>query len=212
MKSLLKKISFAAIACVMVAQAQAQDATQVKVEIKGLKLDQQQTPQVQAANIVDKRWRPKNWIEIETVFDIKLARDAGGRAGSLPAMEVKFFVGLNAKNAEGKNIVLTGSLNYKDIPADNSGVALAFIAPSTLKRVLQKDNGGKNDVVAHGVDVLVGGQRVAAQSSTGTPWWEDPATKGPSDKFVFESGAVLPKNKTPFAPFWGDYDLPVAVD
>jgi hypothetical protein len=88
---------------------------------------------------------------------------------------------------------------------------LAFVSPSTLKRILQKDNGGKGDVVAHGVEVLVGGKRVASGSSTGSPWWFDANTQALSDKFAFEDGAVLPKSKTPFAPFWGDYDLPVSA-
>ncbi len=190
----------------------AQDATQVKVDVKGVKLEQQQTPQIQATNIVDKRWRPKNWLEIEVAFDIKLARDVGGRKGSLDAMQVKYFVGLNAKDDTGKNIVLTGTMNYKDVPADTTSFGLAFVSPSTLKRVLLKDNGGKSDVQAYGVEVLVGGQRVAFGSSPGSsPWWFDPSTQGLSDRFAFEDGAVLSKAKTPFAPFWGDYDLPVEV-
>ena len=189
----------------------AQDATQVKVDVKGVKLDQQNTPQIQALNVVDKKWRPKTWLEIEAAFDIKLARDAGGRDGSLAAMEAKYYIGLNQRTQDGKNVVLSGSLNYKDVPANTECFGLAFVSPSTLKRVLQKDNGGKGDVVAYGVEVLVGGQRVAFASSTGQPWWYDASKQGPSDKFSFEEGSVLPKAKTPFAPFWGDYDLPVAT-
>lgn len=189
-----------------------QDATQVKVDIKGVKLEQQQTPQVQATNIVDKRWKPKNWLEIEVAFDIKLAKDAGGRAGSLAAMEVKYFIAVNQKNADGKNVVLTGTMSYKDVPADTACFGLAFVSPSTMKRILLKDNGGKGDVVAYGVEVLVGGKRVAFGSSTGaSPWWFDASTQALSDKFAFEDSAVLPKFKTPFAPFWGDYDLPVSA-
>lgn len=208
MKSL--KIVLTALA-IFAGWAGAQDATQVKVTVKGVKLDQQQTPQIQALNLVDKKWRPKNWIEIEVAFDIKLARDVGGRKGSLEGMEVKYFIGVNQKSDDGKNIVLTGTMSYKDVPADTDCVGLAFVSPSTLKRILQKDNGSKSDVVAYGIEVLVGGTRVAHGSSTGSPWWFDNATQGISDKFAYEDGAVLPKSKTPFSPFWGDYDLPVAA-
>jgi hypothetical protein len=189
----------------------AQDATQVKVDVKGVKLEQQQTPQIQALNMVDKRWKPKNWIEIEVAFDLKLARGVGGSKGSLDSMEVKYFVGLNQKDSTGKNVVLSGAVSYKDVPADTECVGLAFVSPSTLKRVLMKEGGGKGDVVAYGVEVAVGGKRVASGSSTGTPWWFDNNTQSNSDKFSFEDGAVVPKAKTPFAPFWGDYDLPVAT-
>ena len=208
----MKPMKIALMAFAMMAGvAVAQDATQVKVAVKGVKLDQQQTPQIQATNIVDKKWRPKNWVEIEVAFDVKLARDVGGRKGSLEGMEVKYFIGVNQKSEDGKNIVLSGTMSYKDVPADTDCFGLAFVSPSTLKRVLMKDGGGKGDVVAYGVEVLVGGTRVASGSSTGSPWWYDPATQGLSDKFSFEDGAVLPKSKTPFAPFWGDYDLPVAA-
>ncbi len=186
----------------------AQDASQVKVEVKGVKLEQQSTPQIQALNIVDKKWRPKNWLEIEAAFDLKLARDAGGRDGSLDTMEVKYYVGLNQRDDAGKNIVLSGSVRYIDVPADTTSIGLAFVSPQTLKSVLKKDNGGKGDVAAFGVEVLVGGTRVA---SSGSPWWFDAGSQGLSDKFSFLEGTVLPKSKTPFAPFWGDYDLPVAA-
>lgn len=189
----------------------AQDASQVRVDVKGVKLDQQNTPQIQALNLVDKRWKPKTWLEIEVAFDVKLARDVGGRKGSLDSMEVKYFIGLNQKDDSGKNIVLTGNVNYRDVPADSTSYGLAFVSPSTLKRVLMKDNGGKNDVVAYGIEVLVGGARVAHGSSSGGPWWFDTSTQGLSDKFAFQDGTVLPKAKTPFAPFWGDYDLPASA-
>lgn len=188
--------------------ASAQTATppQIRVNIKELKVEQQQTPQIQASNIVDKRWRPKNWIEIDVGMDNDIARDLGGRDGSVSGMEVKFYVGVTKTNKEGKTIVLTGQIAYENVPHGESH-ALAFISPSTLKRVLQKDNGGKADIGAVGVEVSVGGQVLMAKSSTGGIWWLDPNTKAPLDKFAYEDGSVLGKADTPFAPFWGDYDL-----
>ena len=181
----------------------------MKLDPKNIKIEQQQTPQIQATNIVDKKWRPKNWLELDTEFSIKLARDVGGRDGSLAGLDVKYYVGLNQNSKEGKPIVLTGMISYQNVPADEESHTMAFVAPSTLKRVLQKDNGGKGDVKAVGCEFVVGGTPIAFVSSTGTAWWYDPSTKAPSDKFEFEDGAVLGKNKTPFAPFWGDYDVPV---
>lgn len=188
------------------AMAQAPAAQQVRVKIKELKFEQQQTPQIQASNIVDKRWRPKNWIEVDVGLDVDIARDLGGREGSYPGLEIKYFVGVTKTNKDGKTIVLSGQISYVNVPHGESH-ALAFISPSTLKRVLQKENGGKADVGAVGVEVLAGGQVLAFQSSTGTAWWMDPNTKQPLDKFAFEDGGVLGKVETPFAPFWGDYDL-----
>ncbi|MCB1209089.1 MAG: hypothetical protein KDK97_07165 [Verrucomicrobiales bacterium] len=206
----MKKALYAiAIAGLAAGNISAQDSTQVKLDAKSIKLEQQQTPQIQASNIVDKKWRPKNWLEIDAEFAIKLARDVGGRDGSLAGLDVKYYVGMNQNSKDGKPIVLSGTVSYQNVPADDDSHTLAFVAPSTLKRILQKDNGGKGDVKAVGCEFLVGGTIIAVQSSTGSPWWYDPATKAPSDKFSFEDGAVLGKNKTPFAPFWGDYDVPV---
>jgi len=206
----MKKALFAiAIAGFAAGNVCAQDSTQVKLDPKGVKIEQQQTPQIQAANIVDKKWRPKNWLEVDAQFDIKLARDVGGRDGSLAGLDVKYYIGLNQNSKDGKPIVLSGTVSYQNVPADEESHTLAFVAPSTLKRVLQKDNGGKGDVKAVGCEFIVAGTTIAVVSSTGTPWWYDPTTKAPSDKFSFEDGAVLGKNKTPFAPFWGDYDVPV---
>jgi hypothetical protein len=188
------------------AMAQAPGAQQIRIKVKDLKFEQQQTPQISATNIVDKRWRPKTWIEVDVGMDVDIARDLGGREGSFPGIEVKYYVGVTKTTKEGKTIVLTGQISYVNVPNGESH-ALAFVSPSTLKRVLQKDNGNKADIGAVGIEVSAGGQVVAFQSSTGTPWWMDPATKQPLDKFAYEDGAVLGKSETPFAPFWGDYDL-----
>jgi hypothetical protein len=83
------------------------------------------------------------------------------------------------------------------------------VTPATLKKVLLKDNGGKADVSAIGIEIHSGGQMLqgAYFSSTGNPWWIGGDKLPDSTKFEFQDGAVIPKSKTPFAPLWGDYDL-----
>jgi hypothetical protein len=201
---ILKTVALFALAASL---THGQDSPPAKIEIKDLKLEAQQTPQIQAGNVVDKKWKPKTWLEIAMELAVKLPRDIGGRDGSLAAMEVKYYIALNQTTKEGKTVVVTGTVAYKDIPSGESHT-LAFIAPSTLKRLLQKDNGGKTDVKAFGVEVNVGGALLAGKSSTGSQWWLDPQTKAPSDKLAYEDGGVISKAKTPFAPFWGDYDVP----
>jgi hypothetical protein len=187
----------------------AQNATPVaRIEVRDLKLEVQQTPQLQASNVVDKKWKPKSWLELAMELETKLPRDSGGRDGSLATMEVKYFVGVNQVTKEGKYIVLTGTVVYNNVPAGEANT-LAFISPSTLKRVLLKDNAGKADVKAFGIEVRAGGEVLAVKSSTGSPWWVG-ADKQPLETFSYEDGAVLPKSKTPFAPFWGDYDVPAS--
>lgn len=175
-----------------------------KVDIKQPKISNIQTPQFNAGNVPDKNWRPKDWLEIDMEFDIKLTQAAGGRNGSLPSMTVHYFLGMNGTTADGRFQVLKGSFEYVDIPAAEKCHALAFVSPATLRRVLQKEGfTAGSDLKAWGVEVVVDGQRVAGESSTGKPWWEDSA------KLAINENTLLPKKDTPFAILWGDYDVGV---
>jgi hypothetical protein len=191
----------------IVSQVNAQ-APQIKVDIKDFKLEQQLTPMFQAAGVVEKRWKPKTWLELDVGVKIKLPRAEGGEDASAGSLEMRYFVGTSGKDKEGKNIVITGTITYENIPADDEAHALAYISPSTLKRVLMKDNGNKADASAFGVDIYYNGQPVATQSSAGLRWWAN-GTELNSDKFSFQDG-ILPKAKTPFAIMFGDYDLQVS--
>lgn len=205
---LFNVIASTAVVLLPAIAAEAQDANQqIRVKIKESKLEQQMTPDIKAGYVTEKRWRPKTWLEIDTEFDVDLARDLGGREGTYPALDFKYFVGTNQKNKEGKNIVLSGVISYQNIPASESSHVLAYITPAALKRALLKDNGGKQDVAAFGFEVSAGGQVIAVHSSRGTPWWIDANKQPDSTKFEFQDGTVLPKVKTPFAALWGDYDL-----
>jgi hypothetical protein len=140
---------------------------------------------------------------------IKLPKAAGGEDASAQSLEVRYFVATGGKNKEGKPVVVQGVITYENIPADDEAHALAYISPSTLKRVLMKDNGNKADTPAYGVDIYFAGQPVATASSNGGRWWiEGGQGTEANTKFEFQEG-ILPKVKTPFAIMFGDYDLQV---
>lgn len=180
-------------------------APQIKAEVKDVKFESQPTPQINATNIVDKRWKPKTWLEVDTEFEIKLPRSEGGDEGTFPALDVKYFLVTNARSKEGRPVLLTGSVTYTNIPAHEKAHALAFVSPAIMKRALMKDNGGKADIVGYAVVMTAGGEVVAGktggQGSSSGKWWED------TSKFTVIDSSVLGKDKTPFAPFWGDYDV-----
>lgn len=181
-----------------------QSAPAVKVDIKAPKISNIQTPQFQAGNVPDKNWRPKDWLEVDMEFDIKLPPAAGGRSGSLPSMTVHYYLGMNGTTSDNRFQVLKGTFEYVDIPASERCHALAFVAPATLRRVLQKDGfTAGSDLKAWGVEVIVDGQRVAGESSTGKTWWED------TTKLSINENVMLAKKDTPFSILWGDYDVGV---
>lgn len=177
----------------------------VKIRIKGVEVQEQQTPMLEVSNIKMKRWTPKNWIELDVEFDIKLPETAGGRKGTYAGMQLSIYVALNHTTKEGKREVITGTLDLVDIAADEPCHALAYISPASLKSIFQKDLvTATSDIQGWGVEFVAEGKVIAAKSSLGNkPWWENKET------FSMMQGLLLNKMQTPFANVFGDYDVPV---
>ncbi|HAL73383.1 MAG TPA: hypothetical protein DCP71_16605 [Verrucomicrobiales bacterium] len=181
--------------------AASAQAPAVKVDSGKLAINPIQTPQFSASNVGEKRWRPKDWLEVDMPFKIKLPSSAG-RNASLESMTVSFYIGLNAQTKDGKNEVVKGTFNYVDIPEGQDCHALAYVTPATLRRLLQKDGFTSADIRAWGYEILVSGQRVGGDSSvTGTAWWEK------TDNLSINDSVMLSKTETPFGILWGDYDV-----
>lgn len=200
-------ISTLFVATALQAQAPAgqETAPAVKVDVKRVTVGEQQTPQFTASNVKEKRWRPKNWIEVDVEFDIKLPADAGGRNGTYAGMQLNIFLALQHTNKEGKREVITGTLDLMNIPAGETCHALAYVSPATMKSIFQKDNViASTDIQGWGIEFVAEGKRIAGDSSIGkSPWWEK------TESFTMMQGALLNKLETPFATLWGDYDVPV---
>ncbi|OYW77183.1 MAG: hypothetical protein B7Z37_05400 [Verrucomicrobia bacterium 12-59-8] len=157
------------------------------------------------SNIKMKRWEPKNWIEVDVEFDIKLPVDVGGRKGSYAGMKLNIYVALKHTTKEGKRSVAVGSMDLLEIPADQPCHALAYISPAAMKAIFQKDNvTASTDIEGYGVEFIAEGKVIAAKSSLGNkPWWES------KEALVLIDGMLLNKLQTPFANLFGDYDVPV---
>ncbi len=183
--------------------AQGQTAPAIKINAKKLKVSEVETPQFQASNVGEKRWRPKKWLELDLEFEIRLPASEGGRSGTLDSMTVNYYLAFNATSKDGKREVLKGSFNYVDIPAGETNHGLAFVSPAALRNILQRDGfTAASDIQGWGYEVLVGGERVAGDSSLGGgPWWEK------ADALNISEGSLLTKQETPFAILWGDYDV-----
>lgn len=181
---------------------QAQDAPTVKVDVKDMKVQQQQSPQIPANNVTDKRWRPKNWMEIDLAFDAKKAPVPGDRNPYIESLDIKFYVALNKQTADGKYILLTASATFLNIMSKETSHAMMFAPPQALSRLLEKTDFSNADAKAWGVEINHNGQLVGGYSSQGGKFWETSA-----NNFAVTDGVLLPKAKTPFSVLWGDYDL-----
>jgi hypothetical protein len=192
----------AALAAVVPVSTQGQVALSKEVEakIKGIQVDGQFTPQFSVPNVKDKRFRPKTWLEMDVAFEAK-KNTSVDKNPVIDSLDFKYFIGLNAKTKEGKNYVLTASVNYVNIMEKEEHHTLVYVSPSALVNLLQKNTFGAADVQASGVEIYKGGALCGWMSSSGQRWWAN------LDAFAVVDGMLLPKLKTPFAPLWGDYDL-----
>jgi hypothetical protein len=193
--------AFAALAFIA-PMVSAQDAPTVKVDVKDMKVQQQQSPQISATNVTDKRWRPKNWLEVDLAFDAKKAPVPGDRNPFIESVDIKFYVALNKQDAEGKYILLTASSTFLNVLSKEVNRAMVFAPPAALSRLLEKPDFSNTDVRAYGVEINHNGQLVGGYSSQGGKFWETSAAN-----FSVVDGVLLPKAKTPFSVLWGDYDL-----
>jgi hypothetical protein len=201
----MKRIFLCSLACLAVAGSgfAQSEAPLVKVDLKGVKLGEQGTPDVAAGNVTPKRWRPKKWLEVDVEFDIKLPADAGGRNGSYSSLQLNVFLALQHNTKDGKREVIKGTLNLSNIPAGETCHVLAYVSPASLRSVFQKDNFlVTSDIQGWGVEFVADGQRIAGDSSLGKqPWWEK------AESFAFLEGMLLAKTESPFALLFGDYDV-----
>lgn len=187
-------------------QAQVEASKEVRGKVKGMTVDVQYTPQFSVPNVKDKRFRPKNWLELDVAFDVDKAKVAGDNNPMVDSLEFKFYVLLNVRNKDGKLTMLTATATYLNIMEKEEHHVLMYVSPATLTNLLQKNQFTPADVSAFGVEIYKNGAAVARHISTGAvPFWEK------TENFVTVDGSLLPKAKTPFAPLWGDYDLEMKV-
>ena len=79
-----------------VSTAQAQDAK--LIDLKEPIIQAQQTPDIKAAGVKDKRWKPKEWLEFEVPFIAMAPRNAKANFTSYEQLTFKFYIFLSWNN------------------------------------------------------------------------------------------------------------------
>ena len=195
----------------------AQDApAKVKeklVEITGIKIQVQKTPDFATkGTTTEKRWRPKDWIEIEPEFKTKRSL-TDKKAEVIPELTFKYYVYLNSSTAKENARILTAEVVHTNVAIDETSHSVVYISPSTILSVTGKPEGNGSLVVAYAVEVTKGGEVVgffskaggASIDNPGAPnakWWEG-KTAPPQEP------GLLSKPQSPFGPLWGDYHADV---
>ncbi len=209
--TLIRCLAVAAFGAAFLSTASSQEkSTEVQVDFKKPEIGPQNTPQISAQNVKDKRWNPKIWLEIDAPFGIKKAKQKGEIPTPIvESLDFKYYLLMNKRDAQGKFIMLTASITYLNANEDDrESHAMAFVSPSALARVFANPRLTAPEIQPTAVAIVATrGGALCGFFSAGGPagaWWEK------TENFSIIDGILLPKIKTPFAPLWGDYDLETA--
>jgi hypothetical protein len=182
------------------------------VEFKDIKVQVQKTPDFATkGSTTDKRWKPKDWIEIEPEF--KTERPAGEKKSEVvPELTFKYYVFLNSSVKENAR-VLTAEVTHTNVPIDEVSHSVVYISPSTILKVTGRPEGNVSLVSYFAVEVVAGSETVGFYSKgpkgvsknpneNGAKWWS--ASTAPP-----QEPALLSKPQSPFGPLWGDFHADV---
>lgn len=204
MNARLLTLSLAAIAAVASSQTvEVSKEVQVRQNRIAIKPDTQKTPQFTPTNVKDKRWLPKDWLEVDIAFDAEKANNPADKSPMIESLDFKVFVLLNKRDKDGKLLLLTSNTTYINILEKETQHVLLYASPAGLSRVLENQRPTTVDItpMAVGVEIYRSGALAGWNSTAQGRFWEK------IENFNVADGVLLPKNKTPFSTLFGDYDL-----
>ncbi|MEZ5301699.1 MAG: Amuc_1102 family pilus-like protein [Verrucomicrobiales bacterium] len=176
-------------------EAAAQEV-KFKVEFDKPDYEMLQTPKFTVQGTKDKRFTPKEWLNVEVKFKVE---SNSSKVHFLEAITFKYYIVLNARDAEGKSKMLAADVNHVNVPLNEDIYSSCYVSPSALAVLLDKESSqvSQNDVLAVAVDAVLDGERIGVKTAGkgSGEWWE---------KLPPISGKILTKNQTPFHVMWWD--------
>lgn len=186
-----------------VSSSQAQEAKAEKlVDLKEPTIQAQSTPDIKAAYVKDKRWKPKEWLEFEIPFIAAAPRSAGSTITTYDQLTFKYYLFLDNPDKK-KQRILTAEVNHVNVPIGEGLASVVYLSPSAVYRLTGSNRVNAGAVTLWGVEVTREGKTVGFLSKDGKKWWESPSAP------TTEPAVLKNKMETPFAPLWGDYHAEV---
>jgi hypothetical protein len=186
-----------------VSPALAQDAKLEKlVDLKEPTIQAQSTPEIKAAYVKDKRWKPKEWLEFEIPFIAVAPRNAPSTLTTYDQLTFKYYLFLDNPDKK-KQRILTTEVNHVNVPLNEGSASVVYLSPAAVLRLTGNHRVAPNAVTLWAVEVSKDGKTVGFLSKDGKKWWESPSAP------PTEPGVLKNKMETPFAPLWGDYHAEV---
>jgi len=183
----------------------AANAQSYKVEPGKPVFDDLQSPEFSGGK--QKGFKPKDWLEIEASIKVQMAPAPPSQTAE--RILVKWYVAVEHPEKKGAYLLLTKDITYVNVPLNEETFTSVYLSPSSVKRLTGSDRGGKKAVYLVGYEVLINGEKVAAESNKEKPGWWNTA----SDKISrSDTVPLLDKSKSAFANMWWDRYAEILVE
>ncbi len=174
------------------------EAQAYKVEATKPQFDDLQSP-VFTTGGKDKGFKPKDWLEIEAAFTVKMAPEPPSKTAE--RILVKWYIAVQHPDKKGSFLLLTKDVTHVNVPLNEEIFSSVYLSPASVKRLTGSDRAGKGMVELVGYEVLVNGEKVAMETNKNKVGWWNTA----SDKISrSDTVPLLNKMETPFAHLWWD--------
>jgi hypothetical protein len=205
MHSIFRK-TFSVTAALLVAGLSIGSAFGQAAKVLGEKPSFDDLPSPEFSGGKQKSFKPKDWLEIEAKLKISLSPEPPSK--TCEKLTVKWYIAVKNPEKSGTFLLLTKDIDHVNAPLDEDIYCSVYLSPASIKRLTGSDKGGKNAVEYVGYEVLINGEKVAAETSKGkVGWWTSASDKISRSDTV----PLLNKSETPFSTMWWDRYAEVAV-
>lgn len=174
-------------------------------KVVGEKAEFDDLPSPEFSGGKQKSFKPKDWLEIETKLKVSLAPEP--KSKTCERLLVKWYVLVKNPDRAGTMLLLTKDVEHVNVPLEEDIYCSVYLSPASINRLTGASRGGKKAVEAVGYEVLVNGEKVAADTTRYKVGWWNAA----SDKISrSDSVPLLNKSETPFSNMWWDRYAEVA--
>lgn len=183
---------------------------QIKVDLDKPDFDDLETPSFGSGESGNKRFKPKDWLEVEAKFKIE-ATSPTTPDGFVDGVTVKWYVAVKNPGAKGTFFIISKIIEHVNLPVGEDLYTSVYLSPSTVARISGgRENASKSIVENVGIEILYRGAVVKAISSKGKQeaWWNTANPKvANTEKFVLRN-----KDETPFKSIWWDRYAEIKTD
>jgi hypothetical protein len=180
------------------------------IDFKKHEINSQKAPDFALkAGTTDKRFKAKDWMEIEFEIEAKAPRGAPKDMKYLDNVQIKYYAALQPADATKKKVLLIADVTYMNVPIGNDPLhCVVYLSPATLVNLTGDKIVNKSMITLLGAEATYNGSMVGRFPESGpmVEFWKLPTAP------PVEDGRLLPKHKTPFAPLWYDYYLEEKTD